>query len=77
MNHSYMRVYRIIDAVSLFMDRFIGSDNPDTYFTDTQRTRVAYEILETAPYGKRQKGEIGKPVAFFVNVTSFPNASST
>ncbi|XP_065061399.1 anoctamin-7-like isoform X1 [Rhopilema esculentum] len=41
------------------MHKFIGSDNPDTYFTDTQRTRVAYEILETAPYGKRQKGEIG------------------
>ena len=44
--------------------RFIGSDNLDTYFTDTQRTRVAYEILETAPYGKRQKGEIGRKENF-------------
>eukprot|EP00794_Sanderia_malayensis_P016506 gene16505-18151_t len=41
------------------MDKFIGSDNHDTYFTDTQRSRVAYEILETAPYGKRTRGEIG------------------
>lgn len=40
--------------------RFIGSEDPETYFTDTERTRVCYEILETAPYGKRQKGEIGK-----------------
>jgi len=39
--------------------RFIGSENKETYFTDTERTRVCYEILETAPYGKRQKGEIG------------------
>ncbi|XP_057304531.1 anoctamin-7-like isoform X4 [Hydractinia symbiolongicarpus] len=38
---------------------FIGSENPETYFTDTERTRVCYEILETAPYGRRQKGEIG------------------
>lgn len=41
--------------------RFIGSDNPETYFTDTERTRVCYEILETASYGKRQNGEIGRP----------------
>ena len=43
-----------------FNYRFIGSENPETYFTDTERTRVCYEILETAPYGRRQKGEIGK-----------------
>ena len=45
--------------ISLYA-RFIGSENPETYFTDTERTRVCYEILETAPYGRRQKGEIGK-----------------
>ncbi|XP_031568344.1 anoctamin-7-like isoform X3 [Actinia tenebrosa] len=41
------------------LNKFIGSDNPDTYFTDVERVRVVYEILETAPYGKRQRGEIG------------------
>ncbi|EDO49855.1 predicted protein, partial [Nematostella vectensis] len=41
------------------LNKFIGSDDPDSYFTDVERTRVAYEILETAPYGKRQRGEIG------------------
>ncbi|XP_065679230.1 anoctamin-7-like isoform X1 [Hydra vulgaris] len=38
---------------------FLGSENPSTYFTDTERTRICYEILERAPYGRRQKGEIG------------------
>ncbi|XP_065061401.1 anoctamin-7-like [Rhopilema esculentum] len=41
------------------MYKFIGNESPETYFNDTQRSRVAYEILETAPYGKRQRGEIG------------------
>lgn len=48
-----------IEIISPF--RFIGSENPETYFTDTERTRVCYEILETAPYGRRQNGEIGRP----------------
>ncbi|XP_028393643.1 anoctamin-7-like isoform X1 [Dendronephthya gigantea] len=41
------------------LDKFIGSENPDTYFKDTERSRIVYEILETAPYGKKQRGEIG------------------
>ncbi|XP_068699332.1 anoctamin-7-like [Montipora foliosa] len=41
------------------LHKFAGSDNPDVYFKDTERTRVANEILETAVYGSRQKGEIG------------------
>ncbi|XP_022788372.1 anoctamin-7-like [Stylophora pistillata] len=41
------------------LNRFVGSDNPETYFKDTERTRVANEILETAVYGSRNKGEIG------------------
>ncbi|XP_027049468.1 anoctamin-7-like [Pocillopora damicornis] len=41
------------------LQRFVGSDNPETYFKDTERTRVANEILETAVYGSRNKGEIG------------------
>jgi anoctamin-7 len=53
---------------------FIGSEDPDTYFTDTERVRVCYEILETAPYGRKQKGEIGieRLVAEGVFVAAYP-----
>ena len=64
-----LKIQRFIPIYYLLY-RFIGSDNPDTYFSDTQRTRVAYEILETAPYGKRQRGEIGTELNFFHLVKS-------
>ncbi|CAH1775497.1 unnamed protein product [Owenia fusiformis] len=41
------------------IDRFLGSENHDTYFTHTQRHRVVYEILATSTYGKRKRAEIG------------------
>lgn len=41
------------------LQRFLGSDNHDTYFTTTQRSRVVWEILTTAAYGKRKRAEIG------------------
>lgn len=41
------------------LSKFLGHENPDTYFTDTERSRVANEILQTAVYGNRHKGEIG------------------
>ncbi|XP_047474777.1 anoctamin-7-like isoform X1 [Penaeus chinensis] len=41
------------------IDRFLGSDNPDQYFTNTQRSRIVHEVLSTAPFGKVKKGEIG------------------
>ncbi|KXJ21569.1 Anoctamin-7 [Exaiptasia diaphana] len=41
------------------LHKFLNSNDPDNYFTDTERTRVASEILETACYGNRQRGEIG------------------
>ncbi|XP_064079852.1 anoctamin-7-like isoform X2 [Macrobrachium nipponense] len=41
------------------IDRFLGSHNPETYFTTTQRSRIVHEILSTAAFGKRKKGEIG------------------
>ncbi|KAL3228035.1 hypothetical protein MRX96_003966 [Rhipicephalus microplus] len=41
------------------LDRFLGSDNQDEYFTVTQRVCVAYEILQTARYGARRKAQIG------------------
>jgi anoctamin-7 len=39
--------------------RFLGSENRETYFTSVQRGRVLYEILSTAVFGKKKKGEVG------------------
>ncbi|KAF6210699.1 hypothetical protein GE061_013806 [Apolygus lucorum] len=41
------------------IDRFLGCENKDTFFTDTQRSRILWEILSTAIFGKKKKGEIG------------------
>ncbi|XP_064459416.1 anoctamin-7-like isoform X1 [Ornithodoros turicata] len=41
------------------LDRFLGSENQEEYFTTTQRVRIVYEILQTAQYGKRRKAQIG------------------
>ncbi|KAI9531133.1 hypothetical protein NQZ68_000628 [Dissostichus eleginoides] len=41
------------------MNRFLGCDNHDTYFTNTQRHRVVYEILARTVYGKRKRAEVG------------------
>ena len=39
--------------------RFLGSDDPDSFFTRAQRSRMVYEILATTPFGKEKKGEVG------------------
>lgn len=43
----------------LCLCRFLGSENQQTYFSSVQRSRVAYEILSTAMFGKKKKGEVG------------------
>ena len=45
------------DASSLF--RFLGSEHPDSFFSRAQRSRMVWEILATAPFGKEKKGEVG------------------
>ncbi|XP_071805563.1 anoctamin-7-like isoform X2 [Asterias amurensis] len=39
--------------------KFLGSDNKATFFTNTDRTRVVNEILQSSTYGKRRRAEIG------------------
>ncbi|KAK3592593.1 hypothetical protein CHS0354_001760 [Potamilus streckersoni] len=39
--------------------RFLGSENHDTYFMPTQRSRICWEVLATVAYGKRKRAEIG------------------
>ncbi|KAJ7995227.1 hypothetical protein DPEC_G00242350 [Dallia pectoralis] len=41
------------------LDRFLGSDNKDTFFKPTQRHQVLYEILARTPYGSSERGEVG------------------
>ncbi|XP_078095881.1 anoctamin-7 [Mustelus asterias] len=41
------------------LDKFLGSNNHGTYFTNTQRHQIVYEILATTVYGKRKRAEIG------------------
>lgn len=41
------------------IDRFLGSDNRDEYFSPTQRIKVVHEILNSTVYGKRKKAQIG------------------
>ncbi|CAH8451474.1 unnamed protein product [Schistosoma turkestanicum] len=41
------------------LDRFLGHDDPDSYFTSTQRHQVAYDILATQAYGSREKAQVG------------------
>lgn len=38
---------------------FLGSENKDTFFTNTQRHRILYEILANATYGNSHEGEVG------------------
>ncbi|XP_065333493.1 anoctamin-7-like isoform X2 [Cloeon dipterum] len=41
------------------IEKFLGHDNRATYFTNVQRSRILYEILSTAVFGKKKKGEVG------------------
>uniref|UniRef100_A0A8C9SEE2 Anoctamin n=1 Tax=Scleropages formosus TaxID=113540 RepID=A0A8C9SEE2_SCLFO len=41
------------------LERFLGSENKDTFFTNTQRHQILYEILARTPYGVMKKGEVG------------------
>ncbi|XP_023120302.2 anoctamin-7 isoform X1 [Amphiprion ocellaris] len=41
------------------MNRFLGCGDQGTYFTNTQRHRVVYEILARTVYGKRKRAEVG------------------
>ncbi|KAL4605003.1 anoctamin-7 [Arapaima gigas] len=41
------------------LERFLGSENRDCFFTNTQRHQILYEILARTPYGVMKKGEVG------------------
>ncbi|BFZ23683.1 hypothetical protein BsWGS_26722 [Bradybaena similaris] len=41
------------------LERFLGSDNHNDFFEDTQRHRILWEILTTTTYGKKKRAEVG------------------
>ncbi|XP_073346616.1 anoctamin-7 isoform X1 [Pagrus major] len=41
------------------LQRFLGSDDRDTFFKTTQRHQVLYEILARTQYGLAKRGEVG------------------
>ncbi|KAM4589435.1 anoctamin-7 isoform 1-T1 [Fundulus diaphanus] len=41
------------------LERFLGSDDKETFFKTTQRHQVLYEILARTPYGSVKNGEVG------------------
>ena len=40
-------------------DRFMGDNHFPVHFTNTQRSFAVHEILQTTPFGRPEKGEIG------------------
>ncbi|XP_070761810.1 anoctamin-7 [Enoplosus armatus] len=41
------------------LQRFLGSNNRETFFKTSQRHQVLYEILARTPYGSLKKGRVG------------------
>ena len=41
------------------LNKFIGIDDPDAFFSPAQRSRMVYEVLAKTPFGKEKKGEVG------------------
>ena len=60
---AFCRYFRLICIptfiVFFFFCRFLGSGDPNTFFSRAQRSRMVYEILATTPFGKEKKGEVG------------------
>ena len=41
------------------LDKFLGNENKQNFFTRAQRSRIVFEILSTIVFGKEKKGEVG------------------
>lgn len=54
----YYDLYTSIFEISK-QDRFMSDDHFPVHFTNTQRSFAVHEILQTTPFGRIEKGEIG------------------
>ena len=41
------------------VDKFLGADNKQDFFTRSQRSRLVFEILSNTVFGREKKGEVG------------------
>ena len=41
------------------LDKFLGSDNKQNFFSRSQRSRLVFEILSNTVFGREKKGEVG------------------
>lgn len=46
-------------AVRGSLIRLLSPEERETYFTSTERGRIAYEVLAHTAFGERSKGEVG------------------
>ena len=44
--------------IAVFIFRFLGSEDKETFFTRAQRSRMVYEILSATTFGREKKGEV-------------------
>ena len=44
--------------MDVFISRFLGSEDKETFFTRAQRSRMVYEILSATTFGREKKGEV-------------------
>ena len=41
------------------LDKFLGSENKQSFFSRSQRSRLVFEILSNTVFGREKKGEVG------------------
>ena len=47
-----------VAEIDVFIFRFLGSEDKETFFTRAQRSRMVYEILSATTFGREKKGEV-------------------
>ena len=47
-----------VAETDVFIFRFLGSEDKETFFTRAQRSRMVYEILSATTFGREKKGEV-------------------
>ena len=58
MHLSSWQKLRKVAEIDLFIFRFLGSEDKETFFTRAQRSRMVYEILSATTFGREKKGEV-------------------
>ena len=54
--------------MDVFISRFLGSEDKETFFTRAQRSRMVYEILSATTFGREKKGEVKMIYTSYINI---------